>query len=66
MPFPPIYLILAGGLTLLTLLVFQVLVGRRIIKLGKNHFVIHKWTGYSMLALAAFHAGFAIYTFFPL
>lgn len=63
MAISPIYLIVAGGLTLFTLLAFQLIVGLRWIKLGKNHLKIHKWTGIAMLGLAVFHGGFAIYTF---
>jgi hypothetical protein len=61
MPFPPIYLIVAGGITLLTLLIFQVLVGKRVIKLGKNHLKVHKWVGYGLIAFAVMHGAGAVY-----
>jgi hypothetical protein len=43
------------GLTLLVLTTFQVLVGLRKIKLGRKRLVIHKWTGLTILAIAAVH-----------
>lgn len=50
-------IMLAGGLTLLTLLVFQVLVGARVIKFKPTvHFKVHKWTAYAMLVIALGHA----------
>ncbi len=50
-----IYGILAGGLVTFTLVLFQVLAGLRIIKLGKRHRVVHKWTAMAILALAEVH-----------
>lgn len=44
------------GSTLLLLTALQVMVGLRWIKLGKNHFKIHKWTGIAILVFAALHA----------
>ncbi|HEX9093795.1 MAG TPA: hypothetical protein VF902_07415 [Coriobacteriia bacterium] len=59
----PIYLVAAGGVFLFLLLVFQVLLGLRKIKFkGALHMKVHKWTAYSMLALAAFHGLFALGT----
>lgn len=57
-------MVLFGGVTMFLLLSFQVLVGLRIIKLGKKHFLIHKWTAFALLALAAVHgsAGFLFAT----
>ena len=56
----PIYLIAAGGLTLLLGLCFQVLVGLRKIKFkGPLHAKIHKWTGYALIVMALFHGTFA-------
>jgi len=48
-------LMVAGGLTLFVLIVFQVLVGLRKINLGRKRLVIHKWTGITILGLAAVH-----------
>jgi hypothetical protein len=48
-------LVVAMGLTLLLMTVFQVLVGLRKIKLGRNRLVIHKWTGFAILGIAAVH-----------
>lgn len=51
------YMLVAGGVTLFLLLVFQVLVGLRKIKFkGKVHLKVHKFGAYAMVALAAFHA----------
>ena len=47
--------VLVLGLTLFVLTVFQVLVGLRKIKLGRNRMMIHKWTGFAILAIAAVH-----------
>lgn len=49
-------LLAAGGITLFTLLVIQVLVGLRKIKFPtKVHFKIHRWIGYTMLVIAVIH-----------
>jgi cytochrome b561 len=51
------YMLVAGGVTLFLLLVFQVLVGKRKIKFkGPLHLKVHKVGAYVMIALAAFHA----------
>jgi len=51
------YMLLVGGLSLFTLLAFQVLVGLRKIKFkGPLHMKVHKWTAYAMLGFAVFHA----------
>jgi hypothetical protein len=47
--------VLAGGVTLLALLVFQILVGMRKIKFGRKTFVYHKYVAFVMVALALVH-----------
>jgi hypothetical protein len=63
MPLPPGVIAAMGGSTLLVLAVFQVLTGKRVIKLGHNHLKIHTWTAYAMLALAVVHGGAGLYFF---
>ena len=46
---------MVGGLVVLTLLLFQVLTGLRVIKMGRKKRVVHKWTGIAVLCLAAVH-----------
>ena len=47
----------AGGATLFAMLVFQVLVGLRKIKIkGALRMKVHTWTAYAMLLFALFHA----------
>jgi hypothetical protein len=48
-------MVLAGGVTLLLLTVFQVLAGMRKIKLGRNRMKIHKWTGFAILGIGVVH-----------
>lgn len=63
----PLVLVAIGGVTLLSVLIFQVLLGRRIIHFkGPLHAKVHKWTGYAMLAIAVGHGAYAIYTILPL
>lgn len=64
-PITPI-MIVAGGATVFTLLVFQVLLGLRIIKLGKHHYKIHRWVAYTILGVAVIHASAAITMLFGL
>lgn len=50
------YMIVAGGLSLFALLVFQVLVGLRKIKFNaKIHSKVHKIIGYVLVGFAAVH-----------
>jgi hypothetical protein len=54
-----------GGAFLLLLIVFQVLMGKRIIRLkGKLHTQVHRWIGYSIIAIAVAHGLYATHTFF--
>lgn len=44
-----------GGLVLFGLLVFQLLVGLRVVKFGSKTFKVHKWLGVGLVVFAAFH-----------
>jgi hypothetical protein len=58
-----IYVIIAGGVTLLLLLIFETLLGRRKIRFkGALHGKVHRWTAYTMVALAVVHGVFAVGT----
>ena len=48
-------MVVIGGLTLFGLLVFQLLVGLRIVKFGRRTFKMHKWVGVGLVVLAAVH-----------
>ena len=62
---PPIYII-ALGVVLALLIVFQVLEGLRKIRFkGKTHLKVHKFVAWSMLALAVVH-GLVAYAYFYL
>jgi len=43
------------GILLWFLILFQVLMGFRVIKLGKRHRVVHKWTAVVILILGPVH-----------
>lgn len=58
-PVTPIWM-LVGGLTLFALIVFQVLVGLRKIKLGRRTFVYHKWIAYTIVGVAVVHGTLGI------
>jgi len=47
--------VLVGGVTIFILAVLQTLIGQRVIKLGKRHRVVHRWTAYVILGIAAVH-----------
>lgn len=53
----PVAVVIAGGLTLLLLLVFQSLVGWRKIRFQpKVHWKVHRWVAVTMLVFAVVHA----------
>lgn len=50
-------LVIAGGVTIFLLIVFQILVGKRKIKFkGPLHMKVHRWSAYAMVVVAALHA----------
>jgi hypothetical protein len=57
-------MMIAGGLTLLALLVVQILIGMRKIKLGRKTFTYHRYMAFGILAIAAIHGllGFLLLT----
>jgi len=54
MPVTP-FVMLVVGLALLCLIVFQVLLGERKIKLGRRTFVYHRYVAYTILTVAVVH-----------
>lgn len=61
---PTTYLVPIGGAFLVLLLVFQVLVGKRVIRFkGRLHLQVHTWMGYGLIAVAVGHGLFATHTF---
>ena len=57
-------LVAAGGASLFGLLLFQFLVGKRIIKFkGKLHQQVHRGAAWALLLLAPAHGIFATHTF---
>ena len=53
-----------GGALLLLLVVFQVLLGKRVIRFkGKLQMQVHRWTAYSMIVLAVVHGLYATHIF---
>jgi hypothetical protein len=52
-------MVVVGGSTLFALVLFQVLLGLRVIKLGAKHRVVHRWTAFTILAVAAVHGSIA-------
>lgn len=49
-------MVIAGGVLTFLLLVFQVLVGKRVIKFkGPLHWKIHRWSAYAMVVVALVH-----------
>ena len=49
------FLMLIGGFTVYALIVFQVLVGMRKIKLGRKTFVYHKYVAFTIIGVALIH-----------
>jgi hypothetical protein len=48
-------MMLLGGVALFVLTLFEVLLGLRVIKLGRKHRVVHRWTAFAILGVAAVH-----------
>ncbi|MBU4557047.1 MAG: hypothetical protein KJ747_09265 [Actinobacteria bacterium] len=56
--------IIAGGIVLFALLVFQMLVGLRVIHFkGKTHLKVHKWAAWALIAFALVHGSLALLFF---
>jgi len=54
-------MLILGGVVLFVGIVFQVLVGKRVIKFqGKTHMKVHRVVGYLLVAGAAAHGSLAI------
>ena len=53
-------MMLIGGASIFTLVLFQVLLGLRVIKLGKQHRTVHRWVAYVILAAAVGHGILAV------
>ncbi len=50
-----------GGMVVFALVVFQMLVGMRVIKFkGRTHMKVHKWGAWAMAVLAAGHGFLAL------
>jgi hypothetical protein len=56
--------IMYGGAVVFVMLIFELLVGLRVIKFkGRTHMKVHKWTAYAIVALTALHAILALILF---
>jgi hypothetical protein len=63
MTFQPLYLVVAGGITMFLLLVFEVLLGLRVITFkGRLHSRVHRIVALTLVALALFHGTYALGT----
>jgi hypothetical protein len=61
--FQPLYLVVAGGIVMLLLLVFEVLLGLRVIKFkGRLHSKVHRIVAFTLVALALAHGTYALGT----
>lgn len=61
--FQPLYLVVVGGVVMFLLLVFQTLLGLRVIKLkGAAHSKVHRYIGFALIALALAHGTYALGT----
>ncbi|MBE0417240.1 MAG: hypothetical protein IBX63_05705 [Coriobacteriia bacterium] len=58
---PSSALLVALGLLALGGLVFQILVGKRVIRFkGRTHMKVHRWVAYAVTAIAALHGFLAL------
>jgi len=61
--FQPLYLVVVGGVVMFLLLVFQTLLGLRVIKLkGALHSKVHRYIAFALIALALGHGTYALGT----
>lgn len=53
--------LIAGGVVLALVILFQMLVGMRVIHFkGRTHLKVHKWAAWALVVLAVVHASLAI------
>ena len=53
--------VMYGGIVVFALLVFDLLVGLRVIKFkGRTHMKVHRWVAYAIVALTAAHGLLAL------
>jgi hypothetical protein len=60
--FQPLYLVAVAGIVVFLLLVFEALVGLKIIKFGRTQWKTHKWIAFTVIALALIHGIYALGT----
>ena len=61
---PALQTLLVLGIVTFVLLVFQVLVGMRVITFkGRTHMKVHMWGAFALLALSAVHGVYALVVF---
>jgi cytochrome b561 len=53
-------MMMVGGAVIFSLVLFQVLLGLRVIKLGKRHRIVHRWVALTILGIAAVHGLFGV------
>lgn len=59
--FQPLYLVVVAGITMFLLLVFEVLVGSRVIVFkGATHRRVHRGLAYALVAFAFVHGFYAL------
>ena len=46
---------IVDGIAMFSIVLFQVLLGLRVINLGKRHRIVHRWTAYVILGVAVLH-----------
>jgi len=56
-------LIASFGFSIWLLTIFQVLLGLRVVKIGRKQYTVHKWIGLTIVTLAPIH-GLAASVFF--
>ena len=63
MTFQPLYLIAIAGIFLFLLLVFEALLGLRVIKFkGRLHSRVHRYVAFTLIAFALIHGFYALGT----
>ena len=63
MTFQPLYLVAVAGILLFLLLVFEALVGLRVITFrGRLHSRVHRYVAFTLIAFALMHGTYALGT----